>query len=180
MTVSEQANDGEVNAEASLRSARRANYIATGALIGTIFSVFFTYQQASEARRANDALQAEQARNVYISVAPHQLGEPPRFFIWNRNQAPISNVYYTYSVAGAEVGFDVEVGRVPNCSTVELTPPNADATKPDFFPILFFTDPTGGNWRRDLDGPPVQADDPPAGIDSRGHTGNLAPIDACK
>src|SRR4051794_25554959 len=82
----------------SLGTARRANLIASGALVATLLSTLFSCQQASEARRANDALQAVQARSVYVDVAPNQPRGQSKLFIWNRNREPINRVYYRYTV----------------------------------------------------------------------------------
>jgi hypothetical protein len=49
---------------AALAATRRSNIVAAIAVAVALASASFTYQQASEARRANDALQATQADNV--------------------------------------------------------------------------------------------------------------------
>ena len=138
----------------ALRSSKIANLISALALATAAGSTVFSCEQASAARDANDQLRATQAQNVFFDAPVVGADGQIRILLENRNHAPISNVSYTYRVAGAQAGPLVSVGTIPGCSALQVTPTTADAQASGFMPVaVFFTDPSGEDWQRTNGGP---------------------------
>src|SRR5690348_4003281 len=81
-----------------------ANVVSIISLFVAILAMAISWQQASEAKRANDALQATRASNVYfdwLEADGHTV-----FYIANRNPQPIRDVYYTYKIEDVEAPAD--------------------------------------------------------------------------
>jgi hypothetical protein len=134
----------------ALRASRWANAIALCALVVTGMSALFTCQQAGEARRANDLLQKTKASNVLIEAGSARADGLFTYVVVNRNKELVTDVYFTYEVAGVRAENPVAIGRVPGCSQVALSPPDGVALRPGFRPLgLHFRDSDGGSWQRD-------------------------------
>jgi hypothetical protein len=165
----------------AIRANRAAAIASCLALLAAIASAVFTYMQASEARRANDMLGAEQARNVYVDAPESEAGGHLRFSIRNDNKQPISNLYYYYQANGFANPAAVVIGVLPRCSRIALTPGNRDNDKAGFAPTaIFYTDPMGKNWRRERGQQPTLADEPPRSVQSAMQsTGTVSEVQDC-
>jgi hypothetical protein len=164
----------------AVRAARNANKLAAAALIVSALSALFTAEQAQQAKRANDDLQLTKARNVYLDIPQAGPAGQRINSINNRNKEPVTQVYYTYRVDGADEPVRVLVGSLQGCSSARLTPVTGDDQQPSFRPLsVYYTDPSGRSWRRDAGLDPVQVDSPEGLPESPESSGSTAHIDDC-
>jgi hypothetical protein len=139
-----------VTAVRALRASRFANVLALCALVVTCLSALFTCQQATEARRANETLQATKAMNVLVEPEARRSDELLTYLVANHNKELVTDVYFTYEVDGVPAENAVTIGLVPECSRVALSPPDGAALREGFRPLrLYFRDSNGGSWQRD-------------------------------
>lgn len=148
---------GATSEERSADAAEAANKLARSALVTagvsvaiSLISAVFAGWQAFESNRANNELQATKAANVYFDYN-QGFGAPGHYSVVNRNEQPVANVIYSYTIDGNDAGKDVYIGTVPGCSSVRLTPQNGTYEHGNFEPsMLYFTDPSGDSWQRDV------------------------------
>jgi len=166
-----------------LRSAAKsqtmANSVAFLALAVSILSIYFARDQAAAARDANYLVRETQARNVFIEIVD-PIAQSKRYQIVNNNPELVANVYYTYSVDGRNANKIVDVGLLPGCHSVQLTPRSGDNERADFEPIaVFFIDPSGTFWKRVFKGPLARIDEGRV-IPSRDSTGEIVKVANCR